>query len=182
MKTLVIVCISVLLCNCAAKIIPLKGDYPQTPIVTSTTNSFENVWDKLIDLFAQSGFSIKIIDRSSGLIISNGLLETTYENKEGKVADSTAFVAVPSSKDHGNNRITPISGYSLHPKTGKVIADDVFGEWNVRIKKTATGCDINVNLVNLYYETLISKITTKTTLLNFKSTGVFEKKVADLIK
>lgn len=58
----------------------------------------------------------------------------------------------------------------------------VYGELNVRIKKNGTGSTINVNLVNLYYETVVNKISNKNTLAIFKTTGVFEKALANMVK
>ena len=61
-------------------------------------------------------------------------------------------------------------------------ADPVYGDWNVRIKAGSNGTTINVNIVNLTYESVVNKISTQKQLNSFKSTGVFENIISDLIK
>lgn len=74
------------------KIIPIKESYPNIPMVFQSDKSFEQVWDNLIDLFAQKGLSIIIIDKSSGLLISNrSKLASTYEMKNGKLNNPGAL-------------------------------------------------------------------------------------------
>ena len=99
-KLLLIISVS-LLTSCASKVIPLKGSYPTTPIEITSTKSFDDVWDNLVDMFAQKGLSIKIIDRSSGLIVSDrSKLSTTIENKKGGLQDPTAFIVVPKTMNN----------------------------------------------------------------------------------
>jgi hypothetical protein len=63
-------------------------------------------------------------------------------------------------------------------------ATSVYGEWNVRIKPNGNGCTINVNVLNVSYETYntVLKTNTEASLFSFKSTGIFEQGFADLIK
>ncbi|WP_462261618.1 hypothetical protein [Ferruginibacter sp.] len=167
------------------KEIPVKGTYPETPMVFSSSQSFDKVWDNLVDLFAQKGFSIKIIDRSSGLIISQrSLLSATMEDKNGKPVDPSAIIVVPSIK--ANGRIVPVTGTNVGPyATEKQIrALPVYGDWNVRVKSTATGSTINVNITNVIYENNLSgaRILTPISISGYKSTGVFEKELSEIIK
>jgi hypothetical protein len=185
MKKLASICFLVLFASCAAKIIPLKGNYPQTPIIFKSENSFEKTWDKLIDVFAQKGLAIKIIDRSSGLIIStNSEMAATPEDSKGNPKNPNAFIAVPSIKS--NNQIKPLSGSNQGAYTAKskIVYYPVYGEWNVRVKPDGAGSLINVNITNVTY---VIYGGTKGTdhflpLKGYKSTGVFEKDLADLIK
>lgn len=171
--------------SCApAKQIALKGTYPEPPMVFNSTQPFDKVWDNLIDLFAQKGFSIKIIDRSSGLIISQrSLLSATMEDKNGKLVDPFAIIAVPSIKFNG--RIIPITGTSVGPyATEKQIkALPVYGDWNVRVKSTPTGSTINVNITNVIYENILSpgKSVEPISITGYKSTGKFEKELSQSI-
>ena len=96
MKLLIrILVITTLLSSCApTKIIQLQGQYPSTPMIFNSEKSFDKVWDNLVDVFAQKGLSIKIIDRSSGLIISGkAILSATMEDKNGKPKNPEAFIA-----------------------------------------------------------------------------------------
>lgn len=172
------------LSSCSNKIIPIKGSYPQTPIIVSSEKPFEEVWDKLINVFAQKGLSIKLIDKSSGLIISdNSLLSATIENKKGIPENSSAVIVVPQIHNVGLNMYVPIVGYTYEPKTNKILTNPVYGEWNVRIQKTGNSTLINVNLVNLkYVSTGQYNIPITQNLNNFKTTGKFENIIIDLIK
>lgn len=159
-----------LLISCSYKTVPLKGSYQTGPFVKSTTTPPEKVWDKVIDLFATKGLSIKVIDKSSGLIVSDktGLLATN-EDKNGKLINPSAWIVLPKFYNPANQQfLTPNS---------------VTGEWNVRIKSDEKGGTlINVNLVNVreLYPDLKGFINESPS--NGKSTGVFEEIIFNYIK
>jgi hypothetical protein len=184
-KLLPITIVFILLSCAPAKYIYPKGSYPTTPMEFASSKTFDEAWDRLVDVFAQKGLAIKIIDRSSGLIVSErSALPATIEDKFGKPINPDAFVVVPKFKNAGTNREEPISGTSTGVYAKKMIPNDVYGEWNVRIKKTATGSLINVNITNVTYNVFVNMTKTydKRTLSEFKSTGVFENLLANLIK
>ena len=168
----------IFLFSCSPKIIPLKGTYPPPPIEISSTKSFDEVWDKLIDLFAQKGLSIRIIDRSSGLIISSkSALLYTIENKNGSLKDPTAYIVVPKYYNAGVKKYYPVTMLGI----GKEYP--VIGDWNVRIKKSSNGTIINVNIVNVEVDMPMSyKIKKPIEAVKYKTTGVFENLIADIIK
>ncbi len=156
----------ILLCSCSSKIIPLKGAYTATPIIQYSDNPVDKVWDHVIDFFAQKGLAIKIIDKSSGLIISDKTALTwTYEDKKGVMKVQNRWVAIPQAFPAG-------SDVPLKP-------DIVLGEWNVRIKAEGSGTSVNVNLVNIearYYEgTYYNETLGNPVRLDGKSTDIFEK-------
>jgi hypothetical protein len=173
---LLLVASALIISGCSTpKPIALKGAYSTEPKALETEATFDQVWDRLIDLFAQKGLSIKIIDRSSGLIISErSLLPFTTENNLGILKDSTAFGVVPKV-------------YDSYSKKYKPIYTSLTGEWNVRIKKGPGGKTvINVNIVNiqgigsLIYQGKIQS--TNTPCSECRSTGVFESLISNLIK
>ena len=171
-------------CFTSSKIIPLKGSYPSLPIVITTDKDFNTVWDKLIDLFAQKGIPIKLIDRSSGLILcERSLLKTTVEDKKGVLEDNTAWIVVPKEHNPALNRDIAITGSTSGVYSKKMIPNDVNGEWNVRVKSESGKTSINVNIVNVKFEDFGANGYSK--LLNvssYKSTGIFEKIISDEIK
>lgn len=186
MKFCFILFIPLIFFSCApAKIIPLKGNYPQTPIEYSSQKQFDEVWDNLVDLFAQKGLSIKIIDRSSGLIISEkSTLPATIEDKDGLPTDKTAFVVIPKFKNAATNRYEPVSGTKSGAYAKTVVVNPVYGEWNARIKKSTSGSIINVNITNVYYDVynFSTKSYSQVALNTHRTTGVFEKIIYELIK
>lgn len=162
----------ILACSClTTKRLPLKGNYFTPPFVITTATPKDLVWDKLIDLFAQNGLSIKIIDRSSGLITSEAArLSWSNETKNGELVNKDAIVAVPQKIFNG--------------KTVKY--DVITGEWNVRIKAGIKDSTIiNVNIVNIketYYSIDNKSFPIITNLPTARSTGVFERTIVNAIK
>lgn len=159
-----------LLATCAYKTIPLKGKYQTEPFTKTTTTPVDKVWDKLVDLFATKGLSIKVIDRSSGLIVSEKYrLTVTQEDSKGKIQDPNAYVVLPKVYNPGSRTI-------LAPNY-------VLGEWNVRIKNDGNGGTvINVNLVNINNVYVDLKGFTNERPSTGFSTGVFEKLIFETIK
>lgn len=175
-KTAVLVSM-VFIVSCAVKPIALKGNYSKEPHTIFSVNSFENVWDKLIDLFAQVGIGIKLIDKSSGLIVANSTtVGVTYEDKNENLADPTAWIVSSKIYEPGAKKY-------FYPKTASV-------EWNVRIKKAdGGGTNINVNITAINSQTSVTQVgpivavpTVSLMSTQSYSTGVFEKKLSDYLK
>lgn len=181
-----LVLLALIFTSCSVKNYPLKGSYPNTPIVFTSDHSFEQTWDKLIDVFAQKGLSIRLIDKSSGLIIStNSAMPASAEDEKGNLIDPTAFIAVPSFRFGGGKRQAVTGQTTLaYSKKPKVVFDDVYGEWNVRVKPAGNGSTINVNITNVNYSNYDTKakISSLHPLTAYHTTGVFEKLLSDLIK
>lgn len=172
--------------SCNTKQVPFRGGYPQTPVVFHSDKPFDRVWERLVDVFAQKGLAIKIIARSDGLLVSdNSRMRATVETAKGALSNPEAYIAVPYTKAKGG--IRPLSGGgvagSYYGKKELIVAD-VYGEWNVRIKSDGQGASITVYPGNLSYNkyNTVLKMNEKKRLDDFKSTGVFEKQLADLIK
>jgi hypothetical protein len=189
MKIFTFLACGICLWSCTTKIIPIKGEYPSTPIVYSSTQPFDSAWDKVIDLFAQKGLTIKLIDRSSGLIVSEKtVLITSMEDDKGKAISSLAEIVVPKYKDGSTNgRYVPISGTTSGPYAAVMVPRPIFGEWNVRLKKLSTGgTSINININNLFYldEYIVGGhvMNNPVPIQFYKSTGIFEQFIYDQIK
>ena len=178
MKKIVVIAI-LFFTACSPKVDPIKGSYLTGPYQIKSTESQAEVWDNMIDLFAQKGLSIKIIDRSSGLITSEKSKLTwsrESQKKPGTLVTPNAFVVI--------ERITFAGS-----KNSYVNPSYVTGEWNIRIKPNADSTtNINVNLVNIqafaYYSDLYlaSSKTLNEVKIDAKSTGNFEKLIADAVK
>lgn len=154
----------------STKAVPLKGTYTNGNFEAITPTSKEKVWDNIIDFFSKKGLPIKIIDKSSGLIVSDETgLTWSYEDKNGKLIDPTAWVAIKKILISGTN--TPIK-----PTL-------VTGEWNIRIKGAPNNqTSVAVNLVNPKYMNMNVSTLTYFSSGGVKSTGVFEKMIYEQIK
>lgn len=187
MKPILIVLVSAYLLSCSQKIYPVIGKYPEPPIEIKSSKTFDQVWDNVIDMFAQKGLSIRIIDRSSGLIISDkSALSVTIEDNKGIPLDPNAFIVVPKYKDKNTYKMVPVTGRWYNTITKKMENNSAFGDWNIRVKKTDGGCLINVNITNMNYSKQViinsKKIDQLIALSSGKTTGVFENYIANYIK
>jgi hypothetical protein len=163
--------IAIFFSSCSLKFFPLKGSYPKTPIIVHSEQSFDSAWDKLVDLFAQQGIGIRIIDRSSGFISSSDETEVpaSYEDRKGKLYHPLAYVVL---KRNNQQEDAPLKKYVFH----------VTGVWNVHIKREASGVSINVNLVNLKSFFITSTGQRLEIATQAQTTGNFEKIISDILK
>lgn len=174
-KIIIAVCFSTFLSSCITyKLVPLTGSYPPTPITYITETPVAKVWDNIIDFFSQHGFAIKIIDRSSGLIVSDRTpLPYTFESKDGDMITPEAFTVLRKFKESG-------SSFYFKPVS-------VTGEWNIRIKTVEGKTSVNVNLTNIFatYETgyyAYTHVPYEPILVEGKTTGKFEKTIFEIVK
>ena len=175
-KTILFLFVATILTSCMTlQPIPLKGNYLDAPYELETDKSFDEVWSNIIDLFATKGLSIKLIDKSSGLIVSEKtsfLNNYTFEDKSGNLENEEAYIVIEKVTYQGYNQ-------SVQP-------DDLTGEWNVRIKKTENDKTlINVNLTNITGSKFIAGSDySPAQNVNFKgkSTGKFEELITELVK
>ena len=176
MKLTIACFLLIILSSCAStKVVPLKGVYPEPPIITKSDRSFDKVWEKTVDYFAENGIPIKIIDKSSGLIISDKTkLSWTFEKKDGFVFNPKSFVVL-------HQIIDKMHGKPYSPTT-------VTGEWNIRIKAIGNETSINVNLYNIeatygqYYYSSYSHSVISPVKVEGKTTGIFEKSFEEAVK
>jgi hypothetical protein len=173
--TLIAVCL--LLTSCAPTFYPIKGS--STPSNFIVDKPIDTVWSRIIDVFASKGFSIKIIDKSSGLIVTEKYsFSNSYTNEklEGTgLFDPTKWVVVQAVMD--NN-----TGNLLSP-------EKITGEWNVRVKSLGediSKTSVTVNITNLTATVTMPQYSKTAALitrdLQCYSTGVFEKTFAEMIK
>lgn len=159
--------------SCTAKIYTLKGNYEDKPFEIISEKKVDVVWSNIIDLFATKGLSIKVIDKNSGLIVSEktSLIQNyTFEDGNGRPKDKTAFVVL-GAISYGGSNINP---------------DKITGEWNVRIKEIPDSkTSINVNLTNIDATRYIpaSQYNPMQNLtFQAKSTGKFEEIISNIVK
>jgi hypothetical protein len=148
---------------------PLKRDYAKIQNTFYTEKTKDEVWGKIVELFSTNGIGISLIDKSSGLIISNKtdfLNKTTTETPTGELIDKSAYI-VREKKDYGMGDIKPL---------------EVNGTWNIRVFEKDGKTGININLNNIYAGiTVRVGSQSSTATFDAKSTGNFEKMVFDSI-
>lgn len=163
MRKIAIILLATSLFACSKHAKQLTGKYPNIPFNTHSERSFDEVWTKVIDYFAHQGLPIQNIDKASGIIVgmNTDLLNYWSYEKKGVPEKSDAWVVLPD-----------IGGISPVQITGII---------NIRVKPEGSGSNVNVNLTNLV--ALSDKPQSpKWRTFPAKSTGVFEKLIADIVK
>lgn len=156
---------SVSLLSCAPNLYHIKGSYLNKPYQIYSDKSKDEVWNKIIELFSSQGIAIKLIDKNSGLILSERtsfLSDYSYENDDGSLQNPNAFVVCDK---------VVWQTVLQYPK-------QVTGEWNIRVVENSGKTLINVNLVNI--QVIFS--TNPALEGTGKSTGKYERIVADYLK
>ena len=98
-----------LLQSCGPTITPLKRDYSKIHNTFYTDMPKDEVWGKIVELFSTNGLGISLIDKSSGLIVSNKTdftNTTTTEMPNGDLVDNKAYI-VRETKDLGMGDVKP---------------------------------------------------------------------------
>ncbi|KQS33195.1 hypothetical protein ASG33_03670 [Dyadobacter sp. Leaf189] len=141
----------------------MRGKYQQGSIKSKIEKPFEQVWESVIDLIAETGVSVKMIDRSSGLIIADvasfaGLL--SYEDTKGNLTNPAAYIAVERISSEFPSSVARYQASAI---------------WNMRVKAIGDNTTIlSVNLHSIRIEKAVLP-------LNGQSTGNFEKMLIDEI-
>jgi hypothetical protein len=168
MKNLFTLACCVLLYSCAIVSPKLTGSYQDSPFVVYSDKSKDDVWSKVIDVFAQKGITINVIDKSSGLIVSSAysFINKYAFEENGQPQDPNAWVVV--------------NFYGLEGTKQSVLPTSIKGNFNVRLKEENGKTSINVNLTNL--EASMSNSAGGSHVFEAKSTGIFEREIAEMIK
>jgi hypothetical protein len=151
---------------------PIKGKYPEPPFQMETKQSFDKVWEKVVDVFSERNIPIKIIDKNSGIIVSEKVeMVTTGEDRKGVLLKKTAFIVVPSYYDPGAKKITTT-----------YLIDSYKGSITVRVKQRENEILVVISISEVTAQSYMNGKIENGTNITYKSTGVFEKMFFDLIK
>lgn len=153
--------------SCAAyQLETLQGKY-SSGMSVETDKPVDEVWEKVIDYFAMSAAPISLIDKESGLIVSERVICPATIERNGKPFSTGAFVVIPDYYS--------ASGSMAKPRYWSLVATANF---NVRIKVTNRKTLIYVNL----YGMRVYDSQTNRDWGYGASTGVFEEDLLGLFK
>jgi hypothetical protein len=143
----------------------LKGNYPTNYTVVSDRPA-DQIWDDLINYCAGNGIKIKVLDRKSGLIVSEWykVAPFTFEDKNGnpEIANAKVIIGCDSKGPFKFNCQIPNIAWAYI---------------NFKLKEENNKTSVTVRLSDLvawYNQNDYSK--------NIRSTGVMEKEIIDRIK
>jgi hypothetical protein len=142
--------------------IGIKGKYQEGPVKREFNHSYDETWNKVIDFISDIGLNVKMVDKGSGLVISDPTSftgKTSVEDKAGKILNSEAFIV--TSRTNDPNVANPIRSATA--------------SYNLRVKETGPGKSVvSVLLYNITVTGIVDTYTHKG-----KSTGNFEKWILD---
>lgn len=151
--------------------VAIQNQYPKSASAT-TSKTFEQAWSRAIDIMAETGMQVKILDKSSGIIVSEPYkLTSTFEdiNHGNQLANANADV-VCLKEYVGNNYL----GYSVNAT----------GNFNIRIKTENNQTSITVNLTNIVSSRTTAQYTVnqQNIPIDCVSTGVLERNILKMIE
>ncbi len=166
MKRLItIIVVSTLLQSCDNSRVPLKGKY-ENPNTFYFEKSETEVWTGLMAVLCDKGMSVKSMDKFSGVIFGDRYDFTALssaEDSKGQLVNKNAFL---------------VSQYVVYTGITYVLPNLITADWNVRIFQHEGKTALKVNVKNISAKYQLSQ----TSFYDAKSTGNFEKMIADSIK
>ncbi|TLV00406.1 hypothetical protein [Dyadobacter luticola] len=158
---IITICTFVHLQSCTTSVVPLRGKYQEGSVKSKIEKPFESVWESVIDLIAETGVSVKMIDKASGLIIADiasfsGLL--SFEESRGDLANPKAHIVIERLNSDFPNSANKYDATAI---------------WNMRVKPLSGNVTVvSVNLHSIRVDKALLP-------LRGKSTGNFEKWLID---
>lgn len=143
-------------------VVGIKGKYQEGPVRMIVESSYEDTWNMVIDFISDIGLNVKMVDKSSGLVISDptsfsGL--SSIEDRNGQILNKDAHIV--TSRTNDPNVKNPIKS--------------VDASYNLRVKEIGQNkSSVSILLYNI-------RVQGDNALFNHKgkSTGNFEKWVLD---
>ncbi|WP_149240313.1 hypothetical protein [Dyadobacter sp. 32] len=162
-KILLFTIVTIVFTSCVSTgVVPIKGKYPDGPLRMKLDVPADTVWDRVIDLIADIGLNVRIVDKASGLVVSDPVSFTdkySTEDRQGAVTDKGASIVTTR----------------LNDENFKMVMKSVTASWNLRVKEVSPGkSTVSVLLYNIDAKGVVDDYRHKG-----KSTGVFEKWVLD---
>ncbi|MGX5854043.1 hypothetical protein ACWKW6_10385 [Dyadobacter jiangsuensis] len=124
--------------------VPLRGSYQETPVKTKYTMPFNPIWEAVIDFISDTGQEVQLIDKESGLVISDQYTvfgkHISMENAKGKIINTDAWVV---SARHSDD----------NPKGNLKETHTASVKWTIRIKQVAdeTVIAVLMHVKNVYW-------------------------------
>jgi hypothetical protein len=114
--------------------IPLKGNYPNSPLEITSTKSSDSLWLNITQLFAAKGLAVKNIDKKKRLIVSTKtpfIPVYTFEDKDGQLNEPGAWVVLEK---------VFVRKKEWNPKT-------IYSQWHIQVTDTGKGTTIKQTLL-----------------------------------
>ncbi len=152
----------------------LRGNYTINKTSITTSSAFNEVWNKVIDFFAEQSIPIATLEKESGIIVASNITIKyplcAAEDEYGDLTKPNAWFAFPYTKKGVNHKVTC--------------------SFNVRVRETEDNKTyISVNISNIsgeyqleYIDNFFQKHLTPYTAIQCEPTGKFERDLLNLFK
>lgn len=138
-----------------------QGNYLNSHTI-STTSTYDEVWNNVIDYFANTGITITTMEKASGFIVASRISVPQTKEQDGKPLDPSAFVVIPNVRKH---------------------PDMATATFNVRVRDLGNSVSITVNMHDIKASYIKNNgFLIYTEPIEGKSTGVFENGLLNLFK
>ncbi|REA63494.1 hypothetical protein DSL64_03335 [Dyadobacter luteus] len=80
----------------------IKGKYQEGPVRMEVAKPYGETWNKVIDFISDIGMNVKMVDKASGLVISDPTSffgHTSIEDKDGKILNPKAQIVTSRTND-----------------------------------------------------------------------------------
>jgi len=172
MKRIIYLLVSIAILSCSTtKQLTLKGNYLAEPFTFTSPKSKQQVWDNVVSIVAQTGMKFSRLDKDNGLLVSEEYSfagAITTEDINGNLLDTSAWIVV-------NSKYWKVTKEYEHPKA-------ITGVLTVHLKESSGGTLGNINLTNLKVYNTATGLPVPADRYVVRSTGVFERKLADKLK
>ena len=152
----------------------LRGQYYVNKTSTITSSPINEVWNKVIDFFAENNIPIATLEKESGIIVASNVTIKyplcAMEDEYGDLTNKNAWFAFPYVRKGCNHKVTC--------------------SFNVRVRDNGDGKTyISVNVSNIsgeyqveFINNFLQKQLTQYTPITCEPTGNFEKALLKLFK
>lgn len=168
LRILVLLSLAMLQVSCVTN--ALYGTY-NVRNVAETTRDYNDVWNDVIDFFANNGIPISTLEKESGLIVARGI---AFGSDQITMESKTTYMPI------SNN------AYIVTPYAGSLSTDvSATADFNVRVRNDGNRVVITINVLNINAQRRTLNpltLTSTVTSVPAKSTGVFEGQLLRLFR
>lgn len=150
---------------------PLVGTYHDKPLMFMVNKPLADVWPATVDYIVKSGVPVKVADRPSGVVFTEGfdfLGNNQRNERKNKIIPGALYTYEIDGKPYNAKAWVVLNKLV----SGKLYPIMIKGDFSVRLKEVGNQTEVSVLIRNLKAESNNSR--DKWRYYKIASTGVFE--------
>ncbi len=150
--------------------------------------SYDSLWVKVINYLIDKRLDVNLTDKTTGsIVIKDVVLTYTTENQKSEFYNPNAALIVNEIKYQGKKFPEPAAGYGAYNTNKETYENPIYSYCLLKIKSSGASCQVQIEIYGLYYfKSLYTSSNTdkknRNNLIEFKSTGKFEKALFESIE